>query len=250
MFPPGYLHILDLEFSPSVWKSEDTPSLKFLLELSRLNPEYHSIFAVRETEIEGTKLLETYGGLPGLATYIDITYREKIGKVALRPLLDGYSRRLNELRDTVTARIRRPSRRRPSHTLDVLTDNVTYDVDIAAVTTDLIASTEESSWFFRDLSRFEPCFEWISRDSLSEVFRPAINKHATSLKQTAESLRDHLTQFGSLVAAKENVRTQKGILWLTIIVAVLAFVTFFSGDAGSALVDWLQNIWQHLRSWR
>ena len=170
-----------------------------------------------------------------------------IGKVALRHLLDGYSRRLNELRDAVTARIRRPSRRRPSRTLQVLVDNVAYDVDIAAVTTDLIASTEEPSWFFRDLSRFEPYYEWISRDSLAEVFRPAVNGHAKRLKQTAQSLRDHLTQFGSLTAATEDVRTQNRILWLTVIVAVLAVVTFFSGDADSALLDWLHDIWRQLK---
>ena len=71
----------------------------------------------------------------------------------------------------------------PSHALDALTDNVTYDVDIAAVTTDLIASTEESSWFFRDLGQYESHYEWISRDPLSEVFRTAINKHAKLLSQ-------------------------------------------------------------------
>ena len=247
--PSGYLRVLDLEFSPSVWKSVDLPSLKFSLELSGQNPEYHSIFVVRDAEIEGTKLLEAYGGLPGLATYVDVTYREMIGKVALRPLLDGYSRRLNELRDAVTARIRRPSRRRPSRTLQVLVDNVAYDVDIAAVTTDLIASTEEPPWFFRDLSRFERYYEWMSRNSLAEVFRPTVNRHAKRLKQTAQSLRDHLTQFGSLIAATEDVRTQNRILWLTVFVAVLAAVTFLSSDAGSALVDWLQDTCAQLKWW-
>ena len=248
--PSAYLRVLDLEFSPSVWTSKDTPSLKFSLELLGQNPEYHSIFVVRDTEIEGAKQLEPYGGVPGLATHVDVGYREMIGKVAIRPLLDGYSRRLNELRDTVTARIRRPSRRRPSHTLQVLVDNVAYDVDIVAVTTDLIASTEESSRFFRDLSRLEPAYEWVSRGSLAEVFRPAINRHATRLKQTAQSLRDHLTQFGSLIAATEDIRTQNRILWLTVIVAALAVVTFFSSDSDSALGGWLQDIWGHLRWWR
>ena len=93
--PSGYLRVLDLEFSPSVWRSKDTPSLRFSLALLGQNPEYHSVFVVRDTEIEGTKLLEAYGGLPGLATHVDVTYREMIGKMAVRPLLDGYSRSLN-----------------------------------------------------------------------------------------------------------------------------------------------------------
>ena len=248
--PAGYLRVLDLEFSPSVWRSKDTPSLKFSLELLGQNPEYHSIFVVKDTEIEGTKLLEAYGGLPGLATYVDVAYREMIGKVAIRPLLNGYSRRLNKLRDTVTTGIRLPSRKRPFHALKVLIDNFAYDVDIAAVTTDLISSTGTPSRFCHSLKRFESCYDWQTRGSLAEGFRSTVNRHATRLKQTDRSLRDHLTQFGSLIAATEDVRTQNRILWLTVIVAGLAVVTFFSSDADSALVDWLQNIWRHLRWWR
>ena len=247
--PSGYLRVLDLEFSSSVWRSKDTPSLKFSLERLGQNPEYRSVFVVRGTEIEGTQLLEPYGGLAGLGTYVDLTYREMIGKLAVEPLLDGYRWSLNELRDAVTARIRRPSRRRPSHTLQVLVDNVAYDVDIATVTTDLIASTEEPSSFYRDLARFEPCYEWVSRGSLAEVFRPAVNRHARMLNQAAQSLRDHLTQLGSLIAATEDVRTQNRILWLTVIVAALTIITFFSSGADSALVGWLQDVWRHLRSW-
>ena len=248
--PPGYLHILDLEFSLSVWRSKDTPSLKLSLDLLGQNLEYHSIFVVRDTEITDTKLLEAYDGLSGLATYVDNAYRDMIGKVAIRALLDGYSRRLNALRDTVTLRIRHPSRLRPSHTLQVLVDNVAYDIDIPAVATDLTSSTQESSRFFRGLSSFEPCYGWESRSSLEEVFRPAVNRHAARINQTTQSLRGHLTQFGSLFAATENVRTQNLILGFTIILTVLAVLTFFQSDLDSELAGWLQDIWRHLRSWR
>ena len=234
--PPRYLRTLDLQFSPSVWRSGDTPSLKLAVGSLGQNLEYHSVFAIRDMDIDDRQLLQPY--------------EEVIGKLAIEPLLDGYSRSLNRLRDTVTTEIRRPSRRRPFHTLQALVDNVAYDVDIAAVATDLIASTEEPSSFYRDLAGFEPCHEWVSRGSLAEVFRSVVNGHATRLKQAAQSLRDHLTQFGSLVAATEDVRTQNRILWLTVIVAALAAVTFFSSDAGSALVCWLQDIWRHLRLWR
>ena len=247
--PSGYLRVLDLEFSPAVWRSKDIPSLKFSLELLGQNSEYYSIFAVRDIEIDDPKLLEAYGGLPGVAVFVDVTYREMIGKMAIRPLLDGYTRRLNELRDDVTARIRHPSRRRPAHALQVLVDNVAYDVDIITVATDLVASSEERSRFYRDLTRFEPCYKWASVGSLAEVVRPEVNRHATMLKQGAKSLRDHLTQFGSLIAATEDVRTQNRILWLTMLVATLTIVALFSSDAGSALVSWLQDFWRHLGSW-
>ena len=240
--------LLDLEFSHSVWKSKSTPSLKFSLYLLGQNPEYHSVFAVRTIEVEGTELLEPYGGMPGLTAYVDSAYREMIGKMAIRHLLDGYNRRLNDLRDNVTSRIRSPSRLRPSRTLQELVSNVAYDVDIPAVATDLISFTEEPSRFFRTISSFEPCYEWESRSSLEEVFRPIVYRQSTRLNQSTRSLREHLTQFGSLFAATENVRTQNLILGLTVILTVLAVLTF--SDLDSELVGRLQDIWRHVRSWQ
>ena len=244
--PPAYLQILGLEFSPSVWKEKQAPSLKFSWGLGSRDPEYHSVFAVKDTDIEEKKQLEAYGGLSGLPDYIDSAYNKMIVKLALIPLLEGYSRRLNKLRDSVTERIRRPSRRSPIHTLEELLGNVAYDVDIAAVTTDLISTTREPSWLDRSLKTFERCNNWAPQIPLSEVFRSAINRHATGLKQTDKSLRDHLTQFGSLIAATEDVRTQKRILWLTLFVAVLALATFFGTDADSELLGWFQYIWSRL----
>ena len=244
--PPGYLRALDLQFSPSVWRSKDTLNLKLSFGPLRQNLEYHSVFAIRDTDIDDKQLLQPYGGLPGLDTYIDHTYQQVIGKLAIQPLLDGYSRRLNKLRDTVTTGIRRSSRRRPFHTLQALVDNAAYDVDIAAVTTDLITFTKEPSRFSHKLARFEPCHDWLPQDSLAASFRSAVNRHAMTLNQTDRSLRDHLTQFGSLIAATENIRTQNRILLLTVIVAAVALVTVLATDLGSALVGWLQDIWRRL----
>ena len=244
--PSEYLRVLDLQFSPSVWRAVDTSSLKLSFGLRGQNLEYHSIFAIRDTDIDGDQLLQSYGGLSGLATYVDHTYQEEIGKLAIQPLLDGYSRRLNKLRDAVTTGIRRPSRRRPFHALQALVDNVAYDIDVAAVTSDLIASTEEPSKFCRGLARFQPCHDWLSQTSLEEGFRLAVNRHATRLKETDRSLRDHLTQFGSLIAATEDIRTQNRIVWLTVLVAATALATLLTTDPDSALVGWLQDIWRHL----
>ena len=43
----------------------------------------------------------------------------------------------------------------------------------------------------------------------------AIEERATWLQKTDQSLRDHLTQYGSLLGAKENVRLQRTIRFLT-----------------------------------
>ena len=244
--PPKYLMILDLASSTSVWRDKEVPSLKFSWGLQGRSPEFHSVFVARDAEIEGTKKLEAYGGVTGLPGYIDIAFNQMIGKLDLAHLLEGYSRRLNKLRDSVTERIRRPSRRSPIHTLEELLGNVAYDVDIAAVTTDLISTTREPSWLDRSLKTFERCNNWAPQIPLSEIFRSAINRHAMGLKQTDKSLRDHLTQFGSLIAATEDVRMQKRILWLTVVVAAVAIATLLTADVDSPLLRLIQNIWIRL----
>ena len=238
--PTGYMRVLNLEFSPFVLRHRKAPNLKFALTLSRRSPEYHSVFAVRGTEIEGMDP----------ATYLELDYHAMIGELAIQHLLEGYDKRLNECRDTITARIRRPSRRRPLHTLQVVVDNVAFDMDIPTITTELIASTEGSSRMYRDLESFEPYQEWGIQGPLAQQFRDGVNRYATNLMQVAQSLRDHLTQFGSLIAATEDVRTQNRILWLTVIVAVLAGVTFISSDAVSTLSGWLNDTWRLLGLWR
>ena len=244
--PPKYLMVLDLATSASVWRDKEVPSLKFSWGLEEPGLDYHSVFVARDVEIEEAEGLEGYGGVAGLPGYIDIAFNTSIGKLALAPLLEGYHRRLNNLRDAITKRIQRPSKHSPIQALEEILGNFAYEVDIAAVTTDLISITSKPSWFEQDLKRLEPYDQKATRGSFSDDFRLAINRHALRLKQTSKSLRDLLIQFGSLIAAKEDVRTQKGIYRLTLFVAALAFATFLTTDADSPLVRFIQSAWARL----
>ena len=182
--PPLYLRVLDLYFSYSTYRSIDELGLKFSLHMVRQDPEYHSVFAVRGDGLDGNQLLQMYGGSSGLVGYVDSTYQEMIGELAIEALLDGYNRSLNTLRDTITTGIRKSSRRRPFNTLQSLIDNVAYDVDIAAITTDLISSTDTSSGFRRSLPRFEPCDSWLhGQDSLADSLCLVLNGQAMRLQQ-------------------------------------------------------------------
>ena len=234
---PGYLRVLDLKFSPSVWKSTDLVGLKF--SFGRLGHElaYNSTFAVRDADIDRAGLSEP-------VAHVDSKYHGMVAKLAVEPLLEGYSKGLNELRDSVTTGIRRRSRRRPFQTLQSLVDNPAYDVDIAAVTADLTAYTGESYRFWKDLAPFIPGYEWGNQNPLDESFGLAVNRHAARVNQTDLSLRDHLTQYGSLIAATENIRTQKQIICLTFFVAAVAVATFLATDLASASADLLLNIWR------
>ena len=244
--PPNYLRVLGLATSTSVWSVKEVPSLKFSWGLGGHNPQYHSVFVVKDSDVEETQILEGYGGVAGLPGYIDIAFNTTIGKLALAPLLDGYHRHLNNLRDTISMRVQRPSRHSPLQALEEILRNSTYEVDITAVTTDLISATTKTSWFEYDLKRFESFNHRIQKGCISENFRLAINGHALRLKQTDESLRDHMTQFGSLIAAKADVRTQNRIFWLTLVLAAVGITTLLTADVDSPLVKWIQDIWARL----
>ena len=236
---PGYLRVLDLTFSSSAWRSTDSVSLKFSFGRLGHKRKYDSTFVVKDTDIESA-------GLPEPVAYVDSEYHGMIAKLAVEPLLDGYSKGLNELRDSVTTGIRQRSRRRPFQTLQSLVDNPAYDVDIAAVTADLQSYTGEPYRFWKDLAVFVPDYKWGNQSPLDERFGFAVNRHAARLNQTDLSLRDHLTQYGSLIAATENIRTQNRIIWLTIFVAAVAVATFLGTDLASASADLLLNIWRSL----
>ena len=236
---PGYLRVLDLKFSPSVWRSTDLSGLKF--SFGRLGHElaYNSTFVVRDTDIGRAGLSEP-------VAHVDSDYHGMVAKLAVEPLLEGYSKGLNELRDSVTTGIRERSRRRPFQTLQSIVDNPAYDVDIAAVTTDLKSHTGEPYWFWKDLAAFSPNYTWGNQNPLDETFGFAVNRHATRVNQTDLSLRDHLTQYGSLIAATENIRTQKQIICLTFFVGAVAVATFLATDLASESSDLLLNIWRRL----
>ena len=162
--------------------------------------------------------------------------------------MEGYSRRLNILRDRVTNGIRKASRRRPYQALESLLGDVAYDVDIAAVTSELISSTREPFRLSWQIGKFRPLHDRMPEESLAANFCRSVNELASRLKQTDSSLRDHLTQFGSLLASTENIRAQRRIFWLSFFVGLVAVASFLATDAGSGLVGWVQKLWGYLVS--
>ena len=235
----GYLRVLDLKFSPSVWRSTNLEGLKFSFGHLEHELAYNSTFAVRDADIDEAGLSEPVARM-------DSEHHGMVAKLAVEPLLEGYGKGLNELRDSLTTGIRKRSRRHPFQTLQTLVENPAYDVDIAAVTTDLTEYTGESNRFWKDLAPFTPGYKWSNQNRLDESFGLAVNRHAVRVNQTDLSLRDRLTQYGSLIAATENIRTQKQIICLTFFVASVAVATFLATDLASASMDELLKIWRSL----
>ena len=118
------------------------------------------------------------------------------------------------------------SRQSSTKTLETLSHHVSY-IDIAAVTADLISYTQKPSSFSRGLGTFKPCDERRSESNdrtLTKDLCSTIEERAIWLQKTDQALRDHLTQYGSLLGAKENVRLQRTIRFLTWVILILTVV--------------------------
>ncbi len=239
---PGYLSVLSLDFAPDLWRGRQNTGLKFASFLKRGDRYRHSALTIREKDLDD-KQLKAWGGLNQLTSYIDNTVHGLVGIYALWHLLEGYIRSLNKIRSALATESKRRRRQRVIQVLGTLVDNVAYSVDIRAVTADLISSTQEPSHFCSDVAEFDLVRERLSENTFCQALSTAINGRATELNQTERSLRDYLTQYGSLLAATENARTQKAVKWLTYVVVALAGITFITSDAALISLDWIQDRW-------
>ena len=69
-----------------------------------------------------------------------------------------------------------------------------------------------------------------------------VSEEASRLQHTDRALRDRLTQFGSLLGATENIRTQKGIFRLTVVVGLIALATLAVSMFGSTLMEYFKRL--------
>ena len=229
-----YLSILDMYSTFNAWRSENTPGLKFTDSRNR-GPRYHSILAIKKRDSDKSVLIR----------HIDRQIQHLLSRWAILPLLEGYGQHLNAIRDSALSSPK--SRQSSTKTLETLSHHVSY-IDIAAVTADLISYTQKPSSFSRGLGTFKPCDERRSESNdrtLTKDLCSTIEERAIWLQKTDQALRDHLTQYGSLLGAKENVRLQRTIRFLTWVILILTVVLSWPElqKLWSMISQWLRNLW-------
>ena len=85
--------------------------------------------------------------------------------------------------------------------------------------------TEGRLPFFHFDETFEHCNNRHGEERiLRNDFSNAIGVRSRWLQNTERSIRDHLTQFGTVLGAAENVRVQRRIKYLTWVLVILTFV--------------------------
>ena len=238
-----YLNLLGMGHDFDVWKSSKAAELKFRMpSSSERDLLYHSMLAAggRQSKCEASELFEKTSGEPRLSS-LDLTMSNLLCLWAILPLLQGYRQHLERVRESfIPSRWRRRS---SADVLELLGSNVAYSVDISAVTSELDMLLRKGFLLLGNEKAFEPCDTSVYQAGLSlgQHLKLNIKEQVGWLQKTDESVRGHLSQYGSLLAATESVRLQSTIsrlTWALFLIGggtlVVASVALFRSFAPSA----------------
>ena len=119
--------------------------------------------------------------------------------------------------------------------LQAISESVSFSVDIAAVTTELSSTARRGIPIGLDIAGFTPCSDPFGdgrKTTLGARIQNRIEESASWLNTMETSIRDQLTQYGTLIGTLEDVRLQKRIRNLTnallLLTAVIAVPTILS----------------------
>ncbi len=241
--PPQYLQLLGLDGAFEAWESTRTSGLKFKpFHRGARDGQHHSILSIKESAIPDS-LVKLYGGerKPSMFSSLNMNFPDILSLWACISLLEGYTRHLGKIRDSASFRL--ATDRNTIAKLHSLGDNVSFSLDISAVTSDLIANAKAKSGSFGWIEKYKPCTPDMEEEqALNQVLLAAITEEAKQLRKMDRSIRTHLTQFGSLLAAAEDIRLQRKINKLTWTILAAALLAPFLTWLLSEYPDWWKNL--------
>jgi hypothetical protein len=236
---PQYLAPLNLSHDFDAWGSTDIPGVKFAWSVSRGRDEqFHAIIAANENEMDKDQL-QLYGGATRSCylIYVDNHIQVLLTRWALLTVVAGFERHLNTIRDS--ASYRPNGRQTPLQLLRSISHLVSSGMDIAAVSAEMIEFTKDKRLFDYNVATFKPCNPQFYRNqniTLSDQLRKTVKERMAWLGNTDFSLRGLLTQYGTIVGVQENIRLQRSVNRLTLLIAVLTVLMLYFAAAQSGLL--------------
>lgn len=226
----GYLGVLGVSRDFDVWRSSGVPGLKLRLPNGLENGlPYHAILAVNEARHKSA-LPDGFhdASMESRVSHIDRCMQKLLALWSILPMLEGYTKHLNVVRDSIASSPQ--PHHAPARALDELVMEMAFSVDIAAVTSELKAHTEEHYPFMHGIERFEPFDSQFYEPgtNLGQRLEAVIGKQVSWLQRTDGAVRDQLAQYGTLLGATESVHVQRRIQWLTWVLVVLTLVVLFA----------------------
>ena len=245
-----YLHDLGLSNSHGSWESSNVPALRFYPPSSYRNTaNYHSILSMHEASWGQQGLQDGNGSNRESRLYgMHRRVSGMLGIWAIDVLLQGYAQHFRKLRNSEF--LRSTQHKSAVEALRRIGESVSYRVDIAAVTGELASLVRINRPLGFEIEPFvprpdAPDYWWEGR--LEQLIHRQIGENAHWLHSMDNAVRDHLTQYGTILGMVEDVSLQKKItrltyamLALTVVLAILTLI------AAVGQFPWVQNIWTSL----
>ena len=242
-----YLEILGLEHDWDTWTDSACPDLKFASRVvSESGPRFHSVLAINEYSWANADI-DGYGSEPrgSLVNYATQFMPEVVSSWALWALLVGLTERVNRLRNSTNFRTGRHNS--AERILERFQEHISDLSYAAAVSSDL----SQESFPPRNISRITRQFKPTREDrqppntNLATWLGDSVKDQAQRLRVVDQALLDQLSSLGSTIAARENVRLQKGVTTLTWVMVVLTVAGIYSLSNPTwlgSLIRWFQNL--------
>lgn len=210
----SYIRIVGFEESMDSWHTDKMRGLLF--DIPRASS--HPLFMSKDSDLEAV-IRDGYGSpRPGSIAFMDQAVSSMLRAWAVLPLMEHLTREV--------ATMSVPANDAPEQALDVLKRGMLSRIDIAALSSELADESRANRWIHQDASQFvraRPIHE-DRDDTLGKVLDYRIKSQAAWLKETDRSARANSEQYGTLLAAAENIRLQKSLKRLTWALTVLALL--------------------------
>jgi len=207
-----------------IWHGVDNKSLEFRLQFGYKDESRGVLFGNYN---KLTKGIGSYGGKnrAGLANALHQTFDGTVAIWATHNLLISYEMQLSQIRDKASLSIK--------HSTSAIKDLSTVRQQYLSVATDAQAVgkslnklVKAKRFYKTDVLDFTPPFymkeHW---PNLAEMLRSQDEQRSENLVSEENDVREAVISSGNLSSAIANLRIQRSVFWLTIIIAVFTLVS-------------------------
>lgn len=228
-----YLRALNVEDDIGVWNSNELPGLRFAQPDLGEGERFHAILAIRRDHFE-EKDLSSWGGSNrgAYAAYLQEHLHGLVSRWALLPMMAGFERTLNLVRDSALVTVRR--NKNAVTAMSKMGQLISAGIDISTIAADVRRFAAEKAWFEGDLPKFSPSIPkyYAPEATLARSLREWLEMRAAELQDADRSIRDLVMQHGTMLSATESMKLQNQVAFLTwVLVALTVVITVLTAIA-------------------
>lgn len=222
-----YTWALNLEWPTDAWVNTEFPDLILQMPHASFDDVTALVLTGRKSELlADPDRFKGYGqGDERLAQWLRHRIEGNLVMWSLHNLLLGHQEDVGELRDSVRSDTV-SSREAMKRLQDIRSTLLATSADSEIGATEIQATYELEHWRASNATDFEPLWEYRKehQDSWIEALRSSTVMLAKNLLTSQRQVRELLAAEGNLVGGITNLKVQRTLVWLTVLIAILTFL--------------------------